>query len=243
MPTEEFVLIPRNMFTTEQPQVSQILKDPVARNKSKQLSLLQRTLKHEQPEAVIHQNTEQQTDDVMVSDEEEKRQNITDRFKQKEFDEISQNVINDINFLEKDKLEKSKIILKKINQSRNISLDDEGEILIDERSTNIPASTFLYSLQQTLSKLSHNHYEVLKYLNLAPHLTCNTYAKKFIKVQKEQKLRQFPDGGASEQKPSVERAEKTETASFDEEGFADAEEEIKTPTSWKTPFSGNQKTK
>ena len=110
MPTEEFVLIPRNMFTTEQPRVSQILKDPTARNKSKQLSLLQRTLKHEQPEAVIHQNTEQQTDDVMVSDEEEKQQKITDVFKQKQFDEISQNVIDDINFLDKDKLEKSKII-------------------------------------------------------------------------------------------------------------------------------------
>ena len=62
------------MFTTEQPQVSQILKDPTARNNSKQLSFLQRTLKQEQPEAVIHQNTEQQTDDVMVSDEEEKHQ-------------------------------------------------------------------------------------------------------------------------------------------------------------------------
>ena len=72
--SEECVLIPRNMFTTEQTQVSQILKDPTARNKSKQLSLLQRTLKHEQPQAVIHQNTEQQTDDIMVSDEEEKQQ-------------------------------------------------------------------------------------------------------------------------------------------------------------------------
>ena len=133
---------------------------------------------------------------------------ITDGFKQNQFDEISQNVIDDINFLDKDKLEKSKIILKKINQSRNISLDDEGEILIDEKSTNIPASTFLYALQQTSSKLLHDHYEVLNYLNLAPHLTCNTYAKKFIKVQKEQKLRQFSDGKASEQKPAVERAEK-----------------------------------
>ena len=243
MPTEEIVRIPRNMFTTEQPQVSQILKDETARNKSKQLSLLQRTMKHEQPEAVIHQNTEQQTDDVMVSDEEEKQQKITDGFKQKQFDEISQNVIDYLNFLDKDKLEKSKILLMKINQSRNISLDDEGETLIDERSANIPASIFLYALQQTTSKLSHDHYEVLNYLNLAPHLTCNTYAKKFIKVQKEQKSRQFSDGGASEQKPAVERAEKTETASFDEEGFADAEEEIKTPTSWKTPFSGSQKTK
>ena len=164
-------------------------------------------------------------------------------FKQKEFDEVSQNVINDINFLVKDKLEKSKIILKKINQSRNISLDDDSEILIDERSTNIPASTFLYALQQTSSKLSQDHYEVLISLNLAPQLTCNTYAKKFLKIPKKQKLRQFPDGAAGEQRPAVEGAEKTETASFDEEGFADAEEEIKTPAGWKTPFSGNQKTK
>ena len=81
-------------------------------------------------------------------------------------DEISQNVIDDMNFLDKDKLEKSKIL--KINQSRNISLDDEGEILIDERSTNIPAPTFLYALQQTSSKLSDDHYEVLNSLNLAP---------------------------------------------------------------------------
>ena len=133
--------------------------------------------------------------------------------------------------------------MNKISQSRNISLNDEAEILIDERSTNIPASSFLYALQQTSPKLSLDQYEVLNSLNLAPHLTCNTYAKKLIKLQKGQKLRQFPDGGASEQKPAVERAEKTESASFDEEGFADAEEEIKTPTGWKTPFSGNQKTK
>ena len=133
-------------------------------------------------------------------------------------------MINDINFPDKDKLEKSKIILMKINQLRNLSLDDEGEIFIDERSTNIPVSTFLYALQQTSSKLSHDHYEVLNSWNLAPHLTCNTYAKKFIKVPKEQKLRQFPDGAASEQKPAVEGAEKPETARFDEEGFADAEE-------------------
>ena len=133
------------------------------------------------------------------------------------------------------------MILKEINGSRNISLDFVGKILINGRNTDITASTFLYALQQTSSKLLPDDYQVLNYLNLAPHLTCNTYAKNFIKIPKEQKLRQFPDGAASEQKPAIERAEKTETASFDEEGFADAEEEIKTPTGWKTPFSGNQK--
>ena len=210
MPTEEFVLIPRNMFTTEQPQVSQILNNPLTKNKSKQLSLLQRTSKQEPPEAVIQQNTEQQTDDVMVSDEEEKQQSIPDNTKRKEFDEITQSVIDDIDFLDKDKFGKAKIILKKINGSRIIPLDFEGKVLINGRNTDIPASTFLYALQQTSSKLLPDDYQVLNYLNLAPHLTCNTYAKKFLKIPKEKKLRQFPDGAASEQKPAIERAEKTD---------------------------------
>ena len=166
----------------------------------------------------------------MVLDGEEKQQSIPDDTKRKELDRISQSVIDDIDFLDKDKVGKAKIVLKKINRSRNISLDVEGKILINGRNTDIPASTFLYALQRTSSKLLPDDYQVLNYLTVAPHLTCNTYAKRFIKIPKVQKLRQFPDGAASEQKPAVERAEKTETASFDEEGFADAEEEIKTPT-------------
>ena len=139
------MLIPRNMFTTEQPQVSEILNNPFTKNKSKQLSLPQRTLKQEPPEAVIQQNTEQQTNDVTVSDEEEKQQSIPDDTERKEFDEISQSVIDDIDFLDKDKFGKAKIIFKKINRSRNISLDVEGKILINGRNTDIPASTFLYA--------------------------------------------------------------------------------------------------
>ena len=73
----------------------------------------------------------------MVSDEEEKQQSIPDDTKQKEFDEISQSVIDDIDFLDKDKFGKAKIILKKINVSRNISLDFEGKILIHS-SINFP---------------------------------------------------------------------------------------------------------
>ena len=107
MPTEEFVLNPRNMFTTEQPQVSQILNNPFTKNQSKQLSLLKRTSKQEAPEAVIQQNTEQQTDDVMVLDGEEKQRSIPDDTKRKELDRISQSVIDDIDFLDKDKFGKN----------------------------------------------------------------------------------------------------------------------------------------
>ena len=86
MPTEEFLPILRNMFITEQPQVSQILINPFTKNKSKQLSRLPRTSKQEPPEAVIQQNTEQQTNDVTVSNEEENQQSIPDDTKRKEFD-------------------------------------------------------------------------------------------------------------------------------------------------------------
>ena len=113
MPTEKFLLIPRNMFKTEQSQVSQILNSPVTKNKSKQPSLLQRNSKQESTEAVIQQNTEQQTDDFMVSDEKEKHQCIPDDTKRKEFVEISQSVIDAIDFLDKDKFGKAKKILKK----------------------------------------------------------------------------------------------------------------------------------
>ena len=157
------MLIPCNMFTTEQPQVSQILNNPFTKNKSKQLSLLQSTSKQEPPEAIIQQNTEQQTDDVTVSDEEEKQQSIPD-----------DSVIDDIDFLDKEKFGKAKITLKKINRSHNISLDVEGKILINGRNTDIAASTFLYALQQTSSKLLPDNYQVLSYWNPAPHLTCNT---------------------------------------------------------------------
>ena len=140
----------------------------------------------------------------MVSDEEEKQQSIPDDTKRKQFDEISQSVINDIDFLDKGKFGKAKIIMKKIYGSRNISLDFEGKILINGRNTDIQASAFLYAIQQTSSKLLPDDYQILNYSNLAPHYTCNTYAKKFIKIPKEQKLRQFPDGAASEQKPAIE---------------------------------------
>ena len=41
MHTEEFVLIPRQMFANEQPQIAQVLHNKNVREKTKQISLLQ----------------------------------------------------------------------------------------------------------------------------------------------------------------------------------------------------------
>ena len=79
-------------------------------------------------------------------------------------------------------------------------------------NTDIPPSTSLYALQQTSSKLSPDHYQVLSYLNLAPLLTRRTYGKSSKKLRERKnyisfQMEQFSDGAASEQKPAVEKAE------------------------------------
>ena len=42
MHTEEFVLIPKRLFITKQPQTSEIFENPLFKNKAFQLSLMQR---------------------------------------------------------------------------------------------------------------------------------------------------------------------------------------------------------
>ena len=61
MHTEEFVLIPKQMYTREQPHVSQLLSNKNIHNPAKQISLLQRNKSPSAPSA-SQQDTEQQTD-------------------------------------------------------------------------------------------------------------------------------------------------------------------------------------
>ena len=65
MNTEEFVLIPIQMYTREQPHVSQLLSNKNIHNPAKQISLLQRNKSPLAPSA-SQQDTEQQTDASVV---------------------------------------------------------------------------------------------------------------------------------------------------------------------------------
>ena len=64
MHTEEFVLILKQMYTREQPQISQLLSNKNIDNPAKQISLLQRNKSPSAPSA-SQQDTEQQTDASM----------------------------------------------------------------------------------------------------------------------------------------------------------------------------------
>ena len=70
MHTEEFVLIPRQMYANEQPQIAQLLNNKNFREKAKQISLLQRSKSPPAP-STTQQDTQQQTDNILenVKDE------------------------------------------------------------------------------------------------------------------------------------------------------------------------------
>ena len=64
MHTEEFVLIPRQMYANEQPQIAQLLNNKNFREKAKQISLLQRSKSPTAP-STTQQDTQQQTDNIL----------------------------------------------------------------------------------------------------------------------------------------------------------------------------------
>ena len=176
MHTEEFVLIPRQMYANEQPQIAQLLNNKNVREKAKQISLLQRSKSPPAP-STTQQDTQQQTDNILENVKDELNETRDDKTDTKFSRE---RVLRDIKHLDRKKFEKASIILEKLLESESLSLDQTSRLVVNKSSTGILVADFLYDLQQTTSKLSLEHYKVLTFLDISSQLTCNTYAKKFL---------------------------------------------------------------
>ena len=180
MHTEEFVLIPRQMYANEQPQIAQLLNNKNVREKAKQISLLQRSKSPPAP-STTQQDTQQQTDNILENVKDELNETSDDKkINTKISTEIRERVLRDIKHLDRKKFEKASIILENLEESESLSLDQTSRLMVNKSSTGILVADFLYDLQQTTSKLSLEHYKVLIFLDISSQLTCNTYAKKFL---------------------------------------------------------------
>ena len=178
MHTEEFVLIPKQMYTREQPHVSQLLSNKNIHNPAKQISLLHRNKSPSAPSA-SQQDTEQQSD-ASVNDRSTINESMAKSFTTDNTSTIKKGVLNDIRILKGIKFERANTILDKIEESDSVSLDSSKRLLINGTNTEVLAATFLYNLQQTTPKLSFEQFSVLTHLDIGSHLTSNTYAKKFL---------------------------------------------------------------
>ena len=176
MHTEEFVLIPKQMYTREQPHISQLLSNKDVHNPAKQISLLQRNKSPSAPPA-SQQDTEQQTD-ASIDETSTINESMEKSFTTDNTSAIRQGVLNDIRILKGIKFERARI-LEIIEESDSVSLDSSKRLLIKGSNTEVLAATFLYNLQQTTCKLCFEQFSVLALLYIRSHLTCNTYSQNF----------------------------------------------------------------
>ena len=244
MHTEEFVLIPRQMYANEQPQITQLLNNKNVRDKAKQISLLQRS-KFSPATSTPQQDTQQQTDNILETVKDELNETTDEKIPRLKSSpensspevspEIKERVLRDIKHLDRKKFEKASIILEKKEESESLSLDQTSRLMVNNSGTEILVADFLYDLQQTTSKLSLEHYKVLTFLDISSQLTCNTYAKKFLALSLNEKLQLFEDEPGNEES-GVSRTEESKASGDDEGSFEDAKDAIQTSSSWANYF-------
>ena len=233
MHTEEFVLIPKQMYTREQPHVSQLLSNKNIHNPAKQISLLQRKKSPSAP-SLSQQDTEQQTD-ASVDDRSTINKSMAKSFTTDKTSTIKKGALNDIRILKGTKLERANKILDIIEESDSVSLDSSKRLLINGTNTEVLAATFLYNLQQTTGKLYFEQFSVLKHLDIGSHLTCNTNAKKFLSLSSEERLK-FLECESDKEAASKSQRKKTKASDNDQRNFEEAEKEIKPTSTWENYF-------
>ena len=233
MHAEEFVLIPKQMYTREQPHVSQLLSNKNVHNPAKQISLLQRNKSPSAPSA-SQQDTEQQTD-ASVDYRSTINESMVKSFTTDNTSTIKKGVLNDIRILKGIKFERANTILNIIEESDSVSLDSSKRLLINGTNTEVLAATFLYNLQQTTCKLSFEQFSVLTHLDIGSHLTCNTYAKKFLNLSSEERL-QFLEYESDKEFASKSQRKKTKASDRDQRNFEESEKEIRPTSPWENYF-------
>ena len=112
MHTEEFVLIPRQMYANEQTQITQLLNNENVREKAKQISLLQRSKSPSAP-STPQPDTQQQTDNILETVKDELNETRDEKIDTTFSTEIRERVLRDIKHLDRKKFEKASIILEK----------------------------------------------------------------------------------------------------------------------------------
>ena len=198
MHTEEFILFPKRIFASHQPVKKEVLDNPLYKQKTAQLSLLQRNQSNSmgKPEKAVE--PVETADKMIETAEEEKTEPMSEdseielvvkKQKSKGFDSI----LLELDFMNKNQIKRSKIILDLINQSETVTVESNDVLHVNKERLGIKASTFLYNLQQPAKKIDIEKYsKILIALNISPHLVANTHAKQILEASSESEQEFFP---------------------------------------------------
>ena len=96
-------------------------------------------------------------------------------------EDIQKKVLRSIKMLNPHQTEKSNSVLKELQSSSEVSINDEGPSEIDKLPTAIDASIFVLTLQQPTKKLYYPEYKTILYkIQITPALVPKSIAKEIV---------------------------------------------------------------
>lgn len=232
MHAEEFILIPKRLYTTSQPLVQQILENPNIKQKTTQLSLLQR----QADDAGRKPETQEKPEQLCASGNVEEIKPTTSEDGNRE-NSLRENILNSLSVLSKPKLQKTEKILDLILQSDQLTFDQKNNLMVDEKPTDTNIQQFLYNLQQPNKKIDKANYNlILSALDIKPNLIGNTYAKKLSKVSGiRRKNRRGVSSSTKKEQAPLDSDDGFETPKQEDVNWGVAWQSYKDATTPKTP--------
>ena len=248
MHTEEFVLVPRQMYSEEQPQVSQVLRNQNIANKSAYLSVLQRNqqsqndakaassrVKYDATTATTPppETSTVQTEATMPKLNETGTSPGTEyvSFNQEDF---FKTVLEELSLkMQGTKLDRTRTIMQLIGTNDRLIGDPKTwRINYGRRNTRGPRiDAFLYNIQQNTKLLSYSELVILYELKIDNQLVANTNAKQFLSLSSNEQLKYLDKFNTQPKQP---------TANL--EFFMDTQEdvEVQAPPNWKPATNLNK---
>ena len=247
MHTEEFILIPRHVYSEQQPQVSQVVENRNISNKGAYLSVLQRnqstkpdntgpgTTSHDSSTITTPIETNTVHTETEVPSVNQTGTSPAAEYQNEEPLKVFFNfVVEELTLkLQGVKLERTIDILAMIEKNDRVSCNPRTwRLFYGRRQTRGPRiDSFLYNIQQNTKNLSVQDFIILFELKLEPVTVANTNAKAFLSLSN------------SEQKTFIEKSNtqpKQSTSSA--EVFMDTYEDvdIPVPSNWKQTAKSDQ---
>ena len=197
MSTREYIVIPKSSCIKKQSRALDVLEEPTAVEKAKLLTILQREPERKKkPETVL--KNEPKPEDIKTG------------------------VLKSLSMLKPSKKEKSKSILDKITSSDKTSIDDDGKVKIDDRTTAVDANTSLFDIQQSRTNLSRkdpDYKRKLGRLEISPQLVENIQAKQIVNPKRPRTVlnSKIPEPVSKNVKPQDEQQPSEDSEEEEEE--------------------------
>ena len=180
---EEFILNPKKVYMKTQPQQTLVIEYPDVKQKSSQLSIINRVRSKEHNEAHINANLSEQDSGVDVDKNWVRNSN-------RRADQVLKTLSS---LLSHSKYLKCDYIVDLIKMSNRVLIGEDEKLLIYNSPNDINAFAFVYNLQQPTKKIeSPVYFDLLKVLQIKKEQEINSNAntsirKKFYKNRNKKK--------------------------------------------------------